>query len=213
MITITSEQLAEAEAQSEAAEQGRLVAERAFATGRAISSTEKVFADATVAAAHAAARVRTLRRDYEEQTAVREARTAAERDAAAGAAETAGRLAVTREAAVRAVQGAEAAMAKALAAVGAHDTAVRAASAGLRARGLTLDDSEAMGGTRGGGLVLGDGEHWAPVDAPSLLEHSLIGLVAAHYPGHPLGRSSRALLGGASAAAGRRALLGEESGA
>lgn len=212
MITITSEQLAEADALAETAEQERLDAERVFAAGRAVMSAEKAFADATVAAAHTAARARTLRRDFDAQQVAREARAAAERDAMAGAAKTSKRLAGTRETAVLAVQAAEAAMARALAAVAVHDQAVREASAAMRVRGLDADAGQAVGGTHDGSLFL-DGEAWRPVDGPSLLAHSLAGAVGAHQPRHPLARVSRSLLGGAGAEAGRRALLGEKPGA
>lgn len=119
---------------------------------------------------------------------------------------TARGLAATRNGAVQAVADAEAAIGRALAALSAHDQGVRAAALDLCSRGLRADDSEATGGRRDGGLLL-DGEHWLPIDGPSLLAYAFGSLVAAVDPRHPLARTARATLGGMGAVAGRDDLL------
>jgi hypothetical protein len=211
MIAITEAQLEEADALAEQAEQERADAERVFATGRSSPTAERALVEAQTIANHAAARARVLRADYDEQAATREARAAAEKAALKTMATVKKQLAATREGALKAITDAEAAMTRALVAIGDHDAAVRAAASELRATGLRCDDGESTGGCRDGSLILA-GEAHRPCDGPSMLVHSLAGAVAAIHPRHPVARTALRTFGGPGAAAGRRALLGDKDG-
>ncbi|MGW1616576.1 hypothetical protein ACWCQZ_45530 [Streptomyces sp. NPDC002285] len=206
MIAVTTEDMERAEA--EAAEAGRALAEaeRAYASNRTSTGAYELHQEAIGRADHAVVRARVLREEWAEQQAVRD-RRAAEGEAAAR--EMAGDvegLVASREKAVAAVVEASAAMARALAALDAHDGLVRAAGAELEGRGLRHQDGEATGANLDGSAWVA-GVKWPLVDGGGVLGHCFAGQVAAVWPRHPLARPTSASYGGLSAGEGRDAVL------
>ncbi|MCZ4515673.1 hypothetical protein O3Q52_47725 [Streptomyces sp. ActVer] len=139
------------------------------------------------ATAHAARdRLRQLRTRYATEQAASRARGAAEK--AFGERErkaVAKRLAEARDEAVSALVEAERAAVKVLTATAGYEAVVRSTAAELKARGLSADDGQDMGGTVGGVVHL-DGEVWRPADAGSLLAAVARSVVAAQNPRHPV---------------------------
>lgn len=187
MLQITEEQIAQAEAEAQDAEQARVQAERNFVAAPAAGDRQRRFNEASTTAAHAAATARQLRSEYEAQQSAQEARDAALQAARKNLPGIAKQLNASADTVVAAVKEAEAAMTKLLTAAAAHDALVRAASADLQSRGLVLDAGHEIGAARSGELRLA-GEWWWPIDAPLLLASSFSGVVAENAPHHRLGR-------------------------
>ncbi len=168
MITINEEQVLQAEADVEEAEGQRVAAERAYATGPSAGRNYQNHLDAVERAAHATARLNTLRADFEAQQAELGARSELLKAAAKEVAPAARKLAKSREAAVGALVEAREAVGKALQVLGEHDRLVQESARGLWDRGLRGEGGESTGGLLDGSLLVA-GERWDPVDAPGLL--------------------------------------------
>ncbi|MEV4864273.1 hypothetical protein [Streptomyces ossamyceticus] len=138
------------------------------------------------AQAHAARdRLRHLRTRFAAEQAASRARAAAEEAFPAKERKAvAKRLAEAHDEAVAALVEAERAAARLLAATAAYEGVVRSTAAELKARGLSADDGQDMGGTAGGVVHL-DGEKWAPADPGSLLVAVTRSAVTAQNPRHP----------------------------
>jgi hypothetical protein len=206
MQYITDEQIDQADAKVEAAEQARAAAESAYARGPARTDLYREFNEAVLAATHATARAKTLRAQRDEQMARVQARVDAEKAMAKEAAAITKKLGASSARVVEALAAAETAVRHVLAVAAEHDQAVRVAASDLRARGLTLDEAEEMGGRRDGSLRVA-GEDWRPIDGPSLLDSVLRSAVAQAHPHHLLGRKAAVALGGVASVRGRDAIL------
>ncbi|MEU2584510.1 hypothetical protein ABZ612_16440 [Streptomyces avermitilis] len=206
MITVTTDELKQAEREAERAQEELREAERDYASNRASQTAYARHKDAVEVADQAAVRARLLRRDWEEQEAVRQLR-AAEGEAAAremaGAVEG---LAGSRMAAVGAVVDAVVAMGRALDLLAEHDRLVRAALGRLGGRGLRHGEGEPTGAGLDGSAWI-DGTCWPLVDAGSVVGRCLTELVADRYPRHPLARMVWAPHGGVTAGKGRDEVL------
>lgn len=207
MQRITDEQIAQAVADAAAAERKRAETEAAYAKAPARSDLHQAFNEAVLNASHAAARVRAMRAEQEQQAVALQVRRDTEKAIAKGLAATVRKLNASRDATLEAVATAEKAIAQALAAAAEHDQLVRSSAADLRARGLRLDDDGQTGGSADGSLHV-DGEIWRPVDGPSLVASIVRGAVAEASPRHPLGRAPMGSYGGVGAARGRDYILG-----
>jgi hypothetical protein len=181
-------------------------AERAYASNRTSSGAYEAHQEAISLADHAAVRARVLREEFAQQQAVREARAAAGEVAAQRLAGTVEELGASRERAVAAVVEASAAMARALAALDAHDALVRAVGAELERQQLRSVDGEATGANLDGSARVG-GVKWPLVDAGGVLASCLADEVARVYPRHPLVRAVVRPYGGLSAPEGRDLVL------
>lgn len=207
MVMVTEEQLEQAEAEAGEAQQGLRDAERRYSRSPGSADAYEKHQEAIERAGHAKVRAKVLREEWEEQRAVREARAAAGEVAAREMAGVVAELGSSRLAAVAAVAEAERAMGRALAALDAHDRAVRAAGVELERRGLRHQDGEETGVNLDGSARI-EGVKWPLVDAGGVLELCLSGRVAEVWPRHPLARPSGRTYGGLSAAEGRDAVLG-----
>lgn len=207
MVMVTVEELEQAEASAEEAQQGLRDAERRYSRSPGSADAYEKHQEAIGRAEHAKVRAKVLREEWEEQRAVREARAAAGEVAAREMAGTVAELGSSRLAAVTAVAEAEAAMGRALAALDAHDRAVRAAGAELERRGLRHQDGEETGVNLDGSARIA-GVKWPLVDAGGVLARCLSDRVAEVWPRHPLARPSGCTYGGLSAAEGRDVVLG-----
>lgn len=208
MQRITDEQIDQADAKVQEAEQARAAAETAYARGPARTDLYREFNDAVLAATHATARAKILRAQRDEQMAHAQARVDAEKAMAKEAAAVVKKLGASSARVVEALAAAETAVRQFLAIAAGHDQAVRAASSDLRARGLTLDEAEEMGGRRDGSLRVA-GEDWLPIDGPSLVDSILRSAVAEAHPHHLLGRLAPRALGGVASTRGRDAVLAQ----
>ncbi|MFD5818111.1 hypothetical protein [Streptomyces sp. NPDC127038] len=206
MITVTTEQLEQAEALARRAAEELREAEREYATNRASPAAYDRHKDAYDAADHAAVRARLMREDWEVQEEARQ-RRAAEGEAAA---QEMGRdvegLAASRAAAVAAAVAAAEAMKAAARSLAEHDDRVRVVGAKLAARGLRCADGEETGaGLDGSAWVRG--QLWPLVDGGAVLGQVLADVVAAVQPRHPLARFAAPPYGGVTAARGRDEVL------
>ncbi|MEU8752026.1 hypothetical protein AB0C88_16185 [Streptomyces chartreusis] len=207
MIAVTTEDMERAEA--EAVEAGRALAEaeRVYASNRTSTGAYEAHQEAVGRADHAAVRVRVLREEFAEQQAGREARAAAGEAAAQRMTGKVEELAASRERAVAAVVEASEAMARALAALEAHDALVRAVGAELEQQGLRSVDGEATAANLDGSARIA-GVKWPLVDAGGVLARCLVEEVARAYPRHPLAQTVVRPYGGLSAWQGRDVVLG-----
>lgn len=186
MDLITEEQVRQAEQAAEQAQEARLAAERAYAKSPGTGRNYQDHQDAIQRAEHAKAQANLLRADFERQEAERAARADLVKAAAKETAPAVRKLVKSRDAAVEALAGAEAAIGRALEVMGAHDQLVRATALELWNRGLRGENGEETGGLRDGAL-LAAGERWNPTDAPGLLFAVLSGCVKAREERHRLG--------------------------
>uniref|UniRef100_A0AAU1I4W2 Uncharacterized protein n=1 Tax=Streptomyces sp. NBC_00180 TaxID=2903632 RepID=A0AAU1I4W2_9ACTN len=207
MVMVTAEELERVEAEAEAAASGLKDAARRYAGSPGSSDAYDRHQEAIGRADHAAVRARLLREVWAEQQAVREARAAEGEVAAEQLAGKVEGLVASRGKAVTAVVEAAGAMARALAALEAHDVLVRAVGAELEKRGLRSVAGEATGANLDGSAWI-CGVKWPLVDVGGVLVHCLVEEVARVYPRHPLGRVVVRPYGGLSAAGGRDAVLG-----
>ena len=203
---ITMEQITAAETVAKNAADELAAVEQEFARGAVSARSHSKLYDARQAADHAALRLALLRKDYEGQETARAGRVAAGEAAARDMAATGRQLKAARGEAVAAVAAAKIAIGEALVMLSKYDTAVREASAGLRARDLRVDDDPATGARLDGGLHLG-GEPWLPADGPSLLSRVLAEAVGEVHPRHPMARGALMSFGGPGAGGGSRDLL------
>ncbi|MFF7763124.1 hypothetical protein [Streptomyces griseorubiginosus] len=205
MITVTTEDLEQADAQAAQAAGELRDAEREYASNRTSRTAYERHQEAVEAADHAAVRARLLRADWEEQEAVRRLR-AQEAEALMQelAVDVAG-LADTRTAAVAAVVVARSALREALAALGAHDARVRAGQR-FTERGLRRLDGEETGAGMDGSVWL-RGQLWPLVDGGGVMARVLADLVGEGDRRHPAARGVLAPYGGATAARGRDEVL------
>ncbi|MFK0125555.1 hypothetical protein ACIQSP_19850 [Streptomyces nigra] len=206
MVMVTEEQVREAETAAEQAGRELKEAARRYAGNPGSVDAYNRHQEAVGRADHAKARVQVLRGDFEAQQAVRQARAAEGAAVAREMAKDVEGLTASRQAAVRAVVEAEAAMGRALAALDAHDRAVRAAGAELLKRGLQVGDGEETGVHLDGSPRIA-GTKWPLVDGAGVLGHCLAEGVAARWPRHPLARPLLAAYGGLSAGEGRATVL------
>ncbi|MFD5227412.1 hypothetical protein ACFWJ5_02495 [Streptomyces qaidamensis] len=206
MVMISAEELESVEEQASAAKRDLAEAEASYARNPASPAAYERHQELIVAADHVARRAVALRREWDAQQAVRDARAAAGEAAAREMAGTVAKLETSRQAAVRAVVEAEAAMARALAALGEHDRVVRAAGAELERRGLRHQDGEETGAYMDGAPRIA-GVKWPLVDAGGVLARCLSERVGEVWPRHPLTLSVVRPYGGVSATEGRDAVL------
>jgi hypothetical protein len=205
---ITDQQIASADLVAAEAAHDLAAIERETAQ---LSYTEGVgarIAAATWRARHTASKAAELRARQTEQLAVTEARGAAEKALKTKLPKMSARLTASRDDAVVAIQDAEQAMVRMIAAVGAHNQAVKDAASELIEAGLPMTDiagDHDMGGDRRGTLRL-QGELWAPVDPSVLLARSVgaaarsvfgpnnpVAAFGKHFPGvHSLTRMNAA---------------------
>ncbi len=208
---VTQQELDEAEATVGAAEDKLDAAE----VHHAGAGSEAAVAELRVAraAAHGARdRLRSLRTRFAHEHAAGRAREAAEADFPERERKAlAKRLAGARDTAVAAVVAAEQAAAELLRAGGEYDAAVREGAAGLKGRGLSADDGQALGGTGGGVVHLND-EVWRPADPGALLGAVMQAAVAARNPRHPLAQIRWGQMGGLAEKAARDELLSKAAG-
>ncbi|MER7574911.1 hypothetical protein [Streptomyces sp. NPDC126514] len=204
MAMITAEELERAEAE---AAKGLKEAARRYAGSPGSAGAYDRHQEAIGRANHAGVRAGLLREEFAQQQAVREARAAAGEAAARQLAGKVEELGASREKAVTAVVEAAGAMARALAALEAHDALVRAVGAELGRQQLRSVDGEATGVCPDGAAWIG-GVKWPLVDVGGVLARCLAGEVGRVYPRHPLVRSVVRPYGGLSAAEGRDVVLG-----
>ncbi|MFR0358635.1 hypothetical protein [Streptomyces sediminimaris] len=205
-VLISEEQMRQAESEAEAAAGALKEAERAYASNRASRSAYDTHQDAVRAADFATTKVKVLREGWQAQQAERDRRAAAGRDAVKEMAPQMKEVVRTREAAVKAATAAAAALGKALAALDAHDQAVRGVGVELGRRGLRSVDGEATGVNLDGSVRV-DGVLWPLTDVTGVLLTLLAGEVKATYPRHPFVKETHRPFGGVSAAQGRDAVL------
>lgn len=204
---ITEEQVRQAEAKVERAEEERVAAERAYAKAPASGRSYEDHQAAVERAEHAKAVLNTLRTDFDTQQARQAARAGLLESAEKQAAPVVLKLVKSREAAAEALAEAEAALAKALQVVGEHDRLVRETARGLWDQGLRGENGEETGGLRDGSL-LAAGERWNPVDVPGLLFAVLSGCVKAREERHRLGAVPQTSFMGSGRQMGAREFLG-----
>ncbi|MBB4711163.1 hypothetical protein BJ965_001045 [Streptomyces luteogriseus] len=207
MVMVTADELEQAETDAEEAQQSLRDAERRYSRSPGSADAYERHQEAIGRAEHAKVRAKVLREEWEQQKVVREARAAAGEAAAREMAGTVAELGSSRLAAVRAVVEAERAMGRALAALDAHDRAVRAAGAELERRGLRHQDDEETGANLDGSAWIA-GVKWPLVDAGGVLGRCLSERVTEVWPRHPLARAVWPPYGGLSAVEGRDVLLG-----
>ncbi|MFI0139631.1 hypothetical protein [Streptomyces luteogriseus] len=205
-MMVSAEELESAEAEAREAASGLREAARRYAGSPGSADAYDRHQEAIGRAEHAKVRVEVLREEWAEQQAAREARAAAGEAAAREMAGTVTELEASRQTAVKAVLEAEAAMGRALAALGEHDRVVRAAGAELERRGLRHQDGEETGAHMDGAPRIA-GVKWPLVDAGGVLARCLSERVGEVWPRHPLTLSGVRPYGGVSAAEGRDAVL------
>ncbi|MGW4541604.1 hypothetical protein ACWEOP_27520 [Streptomyces chartreusis] len=207
MVMITAEELEAAETAVAEAAAALKEAARRYAGSPGSADAYDRHQEAIGRADHAGVRVRLLREEFAEQQAVREARAAAGEAAAQRLAGKVEGLGASRERAVTAVVEAAEAMARALAALEAHDALVRAVGAELERQQLRSVDGEATGANLDGSARVA-GVKWPLVDVGGVLAVCLAEEVARVYPRHPLVRAVVRPYGGLSAPEGRDLVLG-----
>lgn len=182
---VTEQEIAEAEAAVEVAENKLDVAEQYHAQAggeRAVVELKAARFDAY----GARDRVRRLRSMWAAEQAGAARRAQAEEDFPAKRREALTReLVDARDEAAHAVAVLEQAAAEALEAVAVYSTVVRQTSGELTAAGLRAGDGGEDGGSVAGAVHLG-GEKWAPVDAASLLAAVVRAVVAEQDARHPV---------------------------
>ncbi|MER5467213.1 hypothetical protein [Streptomyces sp. NPDC002685] len=206
MITVTTEELEQAEELARRAADELREAEREYAANRASQTAYGRHKDAVDVADHAAVRARLLRQDWEVQEEARQRRVAAGEAAAQEMGRDVEGLAASRAAAVAAVVAAAEAMKTAVDALAEHDGRVRTVGAKLAARGLRCTDGEPTGAGLDGSVWM-RGELWPLVDSGSVLGQLLADTVAGVQPRHPLARFSVPPYGGVTAGRGRDEVL------
>ena len=206
MIAVTTEDLERAEREAERAQEELREAARGYAANRASQTAYERHQEAVSSADHAAVRARLLRRDWEEQEAVRQLRAAEGEAAAEEMAGDVEGLAVSRTAAVSAVVEARKALREALDALAEHDGRVRVVGGKLAARGLRCPEGEPTGAGLDGSVWV-RGELWPLVDGGGVLTRLLAEVVSERFPRHPLSRFSVPPYGGLTAARGRDEVL------
>ncbi|MFJ1552310.1 hypothetical protein [Streptomyces mirabilis] len=168
MILVTEEQVQQAEVDAERAEEVLHQANKRYARGAGTVRGYEDHQEAIRRAEHARTRLATVRGDFEAQAVVRAAHAELAKETAKELAPAVRKLDKSREAAVGALAGAEAAIVQALEALGAYDELVREASRELLGRGLRGEYGEEISGLLDGS-VIAQGEQWRPCDGAGLL--------------------------------------------
>lgn len=203
---MTEQEIAEAEAAVETAEQALDLAEQYHAEAGGERAVMELKA-ARFEAYGARDRVRSLRTRWAVEQAGAARRAAAE-DAFPDKARKAmaKRLAADRDAAVAAIVAAEKAAAELLARVAAYSDTVKESAADLCGRGLDASNGQGFGGTSGGVVHL-DGETWQAADAASVLAAVTTSVVRARDARHPFAAARWEQLGTMAQKAAQDALL------
>jgi len=183
---ITEEQVQQAEADAERAQEVSAAADKAFVKGAGTTQAFEEQQDAHRRAEQAAKRLERLRAEYEMQEVLRAARRDLMAEATQEMAPAFRKLGESREVAVEALAGAQGAIQKALGAVGAYDLSVQEVARELVNRGLRGEDGEEVGGLLDGSVRVA-GEQWNSVDVSGLLLMVLAECVKAAGGQHRLG--------------------------